>query len=136
METVLQVDSPCCYCEVTPGIRDWIYDDERPEKETVVVTAHGLRRLLRATHASLGVVFAAFHGGDDEFDERLERENLVPLMKELCTMWCEDEIVMSRLFVDDEGRAIRHQDDDVDAAGIPPWERDAEGVDPDAEDQT
>ena len=57
MKTVVQAgESGVEYPDVSAGATSWAYSDERPIKgDTVVVTAHGLRRLLRIASRALSV---------------------------------------------------------------------------------
>lgn len=109
------------YPEVTRGCTDWVFSDARPKDDTVRVTCHGLRRLLRLAARAQTVATGAIVNTDAPPEET--RTKLVEIMREASTIWCEGDLVMSRLFVDDEGNAIAHCDKEVDEASIPPWEK-------------
>jgi len=112
------------YPDVVHGAREWVWSDEQPpEGDTITVTVHGLRRLLRIASQAYGV--AAHHllreQGDDLYADRCTPEKLRALMNETSSIWCEGNLVMSRLFVTEDGKEIRHYNDDVDDGSAAPW---------------
>lgn len=138
METVCHTENHLlCYPDVTPGAARFAARDDHPgDNEIVRVTAHGLRRLLRiALKAQQIAGWAAFREHPDAasvFADGATPEKCRDLFQQTAAVWCEGNLVMSRLFVDKDGRAIRHKDGEVDEASIAPWER---GVDEKERDQ-
>lgn len=112
------------YPEVMPNADRWLWDDAR-RKGTVLVTEHGLRRLLRLVKQSQAILM--FHtmkpSGDNPWAEDVAFDKIAPLARESASIFCEGSLVMSRLFVTPDGAAIAHPDEEVDSASIPPWER-------------
>lgn len=141
MPTVVHSHSEITYTEVTPGATAWVWSD-KPLKGTVLVTEHGLRRLLRLAKRAWGIgKYANLKslpaetqaelskiGMDKLYDRDVEPEKMAAFLNECCTIFCEGDLVMSRLFVDEQGRAIAHQDEEVDEASIPPWEKTADST--------
>lgn len=123
--------SPFSYPEVTENANHFVWSDDRPkpENETIIVTAHGLRRLLRfVSDAQRVCAWAAYRDHPrmaELYASEATQEKCAKLFRESATIFCEGSLVMSRLFVTRDGKVIAHKDDEVDAAGIPPWERDA-----------
>lgn len=135
METICHNEnSVMAYPEITPGATKWAWSDTKPPEETVLVTAHGLRRLLRlASDAFAFAMFALIEETnkplpDDKkieniYREQVAREKATSLLNESSSVFCEGHLVMSRLFVDKDGNALAHKDETVDQASIPPWEK-------------
>lgn len=129
MKTVCHTEnSGMCYPEVTPGANAWVWSDQPNPKGdgTVRVTEHGLRRLLRIAAKAWPVVSYLAHAKCPEMQEcyvrDVEPKKLAALLNELSSIFCEGDLVMSRLLVTPNGEAIRHKDHEVDEKGIPPWE--------------
>lgn len=124
MEVVIPAEESCLsYPDVVQNARLWVYSDKKPDKETITVTVHGLRRLLRVARQSQFVVMHAILGKKtDLYADDNTPGRLASLANELSKIWCEDDVVMSRLFVTDDGKACAHPDKEIDDAGIPPWE--------------
>jgi len=131
METIcLSEGSMMSYPDVVWGGARWAWSDARPGdgKEVITVTVHGLRRLLRI--ASLAWPFAAhlLYSGNPGYDadpiyaEKVNMARAAELANELSSIWCEGNLVMSRLFVSEDGKAIVHPDKEVDDKSKFPWE--------------
>ncbi len=117
-------NSMMAYPEVTPNATAWAWSDQPNPKGdgTIRVTEHGLRRLLRiASQVYPHVAMNAYEGIAElrqMYAEEVNREAAVKLLNELSSIWCEGDLVMSRLFVDEQGRPIAHKDAEVDAAAV------------------
>lgn len=122
MEVVMPSEGSCfSYPQIMPGAREWVWSDEIPERgETITVTVHGLRRLLRLANE---VFPLAMHIIEPNDAWKVTEENLHKALRESSSMWCDGELVMSRLFVTDDGKVIAHPNEDVDAKSIFPWEK-------------
>ena len=112
------------YPDVVPGARKWAWSDDKPPNgETITVTVHGLRRLLRIAQRAYGI--SAHHllreHNDNLYANCCTPEKLRALMNETSSIWCEGNLVMSRLFVTEDGKEIRHYNDDVDEGSAAPW---------------
>lgn len=126
METVCENDgSNLCYPAVAQGATEWAWSNEKPKDEIVKVSAHGLRRLLRAASQSYAFVASSIGSPDisELYKDRVTPEKARALLGELSTIWCEGELVMSRLFVTENGELVAHKDAEVDDAGTAPWDR-------------
>lgn len=111
------------YPDVIENARAWVYSDDKPDKKTITVTVHGLRRLLRIAHKAQPMVGHLVLGStSDTYADAATPKKTAALLNELSTIWCECNLVMSRLFVTEDGKAVAHHDSEVDAAGIAPWE--------------
>ena len=105
--------------------------DAGTKNGTVCVTEHGLRRLLRLAAKVFPLVhqLRLYTCGKEVpphmfglYAGECTPEILAEMGNESSTIWCEGTLVMSRLFVED-GKVYAHPDEEVDAAGIPPWEK-------------
>lgn len=109
------------YPEVSPGADAWLWSDT-PALGTLTVTEDGLRRLLRLISNSHGVLFFSLFRDKPELAEAwkydVTSENLQKLLDESSKIFCEGSLVMSRLFVDGEGRAVAHPDEEVDKSAV------------------
>ena len=125
MESVTPTAESCfSYPDVCENAPRWVYSDDKPDKETISVTVNGLRRLLRIAHEAQGMAgHLMLDGANDLYASAATPEKAGALFRELSTVWCEDSLVMSRLFVTEDGKAVAHHDPEVDSAGIAPWER-------------
>lgn len=119
-----------CYPEIIPGINGWLHSDT-PHFRTITVSEWGLRRLLRFVYATQAKIdddrFAAVKDGKTieasapEIREHFKRWG--DLYRQACSIFCEGDLVMSRLFVTEDGSVAAHHDEDIDEFGIPPHER-------------
>lgn len=109
-------NSNVMYPEVFHGATEWVYGDQDPH-QVVTVTAHGLRRLLRFVADVQAEDFDRVARGEIPKGEK-DRDQLTKRMNQGSTIFCEGDLVVSRLFVDGDGREIRHPDDEVDAAAL------------------
>ena len=111
--------SPLSYPEVFPGATDWLWSDADPHKR-ITVTAHGLRRLLRLiariAAADIKSVLDALDKGPPDGPFMVPRQD--ELMNEASSIHCEGDLVVSRLFVSEDGREIRHPEEEVDATAV------------------
>lgn len=125
MDTVCPTEGHCmAYPDVLENATRWVWSDEKPPQETVTVTAHGLRRLLRLASQCQRFALAAAVSDEKVFPAPSGKE-LAAILNETSSVWCEGDLVMSRLFVTADGKAIAHCDEEVDAASVPPWEKPA-----------
>lgn len=115
------------YPEVCEGATSWALSDDRPKEETIMVTAHGLRRLLRIARMAQGLAFFSIYkpesGIRNPFAEFGTPENISELMNKTTAVWCEGDLVMSRLFVAQDGQAVRHPNPEIDCESVEPWNR-------------
>lgn len=126
METVCYTgDSLLQFPEVVPGGREFVYSDEPATHDTVTVTVHGLRRLLRfvAQVQPLLMQTAMPQMAECYTHGECSKERVTEMLNEACSIWCEGNLVMSRLLVDESGRVLVHSCQAVDVPGVPPWER-------------
>ena len=116
-------NSAMSYPEVTPGATKFAMSDDPHGDGTIRVTVHGIRRLLRLAKKVFPVAFV-MESKDAEvaelYAEQCSPEVLREMMNESSSIWCEDDLVMSRLFVANDGTPIAHKDAEIDARGIPP----------------
>ncbi|MDY6810955.1 MAG: hypothetical protein SW127_18400 [Actinomycetota bacterium] len=119
-------DSDFAYPDVMPGATAFVVSEDKPTQDTVLVTAYGLRRLLRfVANVQPLLIQTAVPDMAECYRDALTPEKIRTMLNESCKIWCEGDLVMSRLFVTTDGKAvIAHKDPEVDAAGIPPWEQD------------
>mgnify|MGYP006921349888 CR=1 FL=1 len=142
-EPVLHVSNAktmLAYPEVIPGANKWVFSNTATLKDgdgTIRVTEYGLKRLLRLAAKVYpyvqarrwdGLVPDEVHNSEplkgvrEMYEKQITPEKTVDLINELCTIFCEGDLVMSRLFVDADGHPFAHKDDEVDAASVPPSE--------------
>lgn len=104
------------YPEVFPGANDWLWSDADPHQR-MTVTAHGLRRLLRFVSEVQREDLDRVMDGKIPSD-RAERKSLTDRMNAAAAIFCEGDLVMSRLFVDAADLEIRHPHAEVDTAAL------------------
>lgn len=126
MESVVANESMMSYPPVAAGATQWVWSDKKPDDETIRVTVHGLRRLLRiAAKAYPYVATQCFSGKAKEiYAKEFTRDGAWALLNELSSVFCEGDLVMSRLFVTPDGKAVAHQDEEIDRDSMAPWEKD------------
>jgi hypothetical protein len=125
MEKVVAADSVFEHPEVTDDASDFAWSDAKPKEETIRVTVHGLRRLLRIAAKAWPFAMLQLASNADlkeMYAGEVSPEKVSEFLNELSSVWCEGELVISRLFVTDDGKAIAHSDEEIDAKGKAPWE--------------
>ena len=60
--------------------------------------------------------------GNKIYEQEATQVSAIELLNEISTVWCEGDLVMSRLFIDKEGNAVAHPNKEIDDCSIPPWE--------------
>lgn len=114
---VHNADSIFEFPEIMPGADAWLWSDE-PSKGTVVVTEDGLRRLLRLVSKMQGCLMYLALGGTPDLRETFMRDltdvELRKMLNDSSGIFCEGNLVVSRLFVDADGCAIAHSNPEVD----------------------
>lgn len=101
------------YTETMGGLNDWVYSDE-PDASTVLVTREGLRRLLRAAgddRWQLATSLMLIQAGREKdaremYPDVFTTKGIARMMNESSKISCEGEIVVSGLFVGDDGKPI------------------------------
>lgn len=97
------------YPEVFPGATPWAYSHASMNRvPNVTVTQEGLKRLLRmvADMQPFMMVAVAPEQCDDMYADETTRENAIKLLNETGRVWCEGDLIVSGLFVDDAGEPI------------------------------
>lgn len=117
------------YPDVMPNATAWVWSDEpKFPGGVVLVTEHGLRRLLRLAAEVFPLAMVQLFKDSEDVQKlyaaHLEPQKLRTTIDEASSIWCEHNLVMSRLFIAKDGKtAIAHKDKEVDDASIPPWEK-------------
>lgn len=124
-------NSTISYPEVLPNVDRWLWSNDAV-KGQILVTEDGLRRLLRfASKVWPTLMCTSLRDLPADMIEPwkrgLEKERLTELLNESSAIFCEGSLVMSRLFVSEDGRPVAHPDEEVDAAAVAAW-KPANGV--------
>lgn len=95
------------YPEIISGITSWVWTDGPDETPNITVARDGLRRVLRAIRVMQEVVILRALG------QECANDKLAAALNASSKVWCEGDLVVSGLFVDDDGNPIVHPNPEI-----------------------